>query len=66
MVGRHQFHVRPLQADLNQNFLSAEAAGEFGVQEEEVRTAPPLAAVIQQFDRLANQVTHRVVSYLCI
>jgi len=55
VVGRHQFHVRPLQADLNQNFLSAEAAGEFGVQEEEVRTAPPLAAVIQQFDRLANQ-----------
>ena len=69
VVGRHQYHVRPLQADLNQNFLSAEAAGEFGVQEGEVRAAPPLATVIQQFDRLANQVSYISVVlyfYFCL
>ena len=53
VVGLHQFPVRPAGADINANILSEEAAGEFGLCEEEVRAAPPLAAAIRQFDSVA-------------
>ena len=53
IVGVHQFPVKPSGADINENFLSEEATQEFGVKEGEVRTAPPLSAVLGQFDSIA-------------
>jgi len=53
VVGLHQYPVKPSGADINENFLSEEAMQEFGIKEQLVRTAPPLASVIGQFDRVA-------------
>jgi len=54
IVGVHQFPVRPSGADINENILSEEVTTEFGISEQEVKSAPPLESVIRQFDSVAQ------------
>jgi epithelial splicing regulatory protein 1/2 len=55
IVGVHQFPIKPSGADVNENVVSEEAAAECGLSREMVRAAPPLAAAIGQFDRVARE-----------
>ena len=48
--------MSPAGWDINENILSEEVSTEFGITENDVKGAPPLSAVIRQFDSLARDV----------